>query len=444
MCNFAETRRVVLRVWPGTCPGVLILLLAGLSGCGNSSVPEASQASSDAVTGQAADTLPVASIGAGEAEHVRTASEVNVVPGSPEALLLEITHLIAQANASVNATPSPQPPTADADADSAVATDGQPAPDAATSAYRKSLEQIIDLATQVIAATHLDPEQEQAFNNAVHYLSDARLELASTGDAGQARLLIEDADSLYERDPQSFAAAESGFKVVELAERMAQSLGGNDPDWLIEYATQAQQYSERYPQERSRAAMALFTAGRLCDRHNLGEAAVGCLTQVQQRYADTLFAEQSAGILRRLLLAGKPVELAGSTIDGGFVEIEQYRGRAVLVVFWATTSPSFVEQVAAVRQLEQKYAASGLSIIGVNLDMDEATVDRFLADQQLTWPQVFSADPTQRGGRNPVARYYGIQVLPTYWLIDPRGQVARTTTPVESLDSEIAVLLRKS
>src|SRR5690606_3267747 len=123
-----------------------------------------------------------------------------------------------------------------------------------------------------------------SFNTAVHFLSDARLELASAGDADQARLLLEDADSLYERAPESAAAAEASFKVVELAERMARSLGGADREWLTEYAAQANQYAERFPEQKTRAALALFTAGRLCDRFQMTDPARQCLQRVQTEF----------------------------------------------------------------------------------------------------------------------------------------------------------------
>lgn len=305
----------------------------------------------------------------------------------------------------------------------------------AARSYRAHLEKVIDLATQVIAMTHLDPEAEQPFNNAVHYLSDARLELASTGDAAQARLLMEDADSLYERDKGSFAAAEAGFKVVELAERMAQNLGRQDTDWLVEFATQAQRFAQRFPAENSRSALLLFNAGRLCDRFDLTEKARECLEKVQSQYPQSVFADQSAGLLRRLSLRGAVLELSGATIDGGFADVEHYRGRPVLVVFWASTSPTFIEHLPNIKDLDGLIQDGRLAVIGINLDTDEAAVDSFVAEHQITWPQIFSADPLQRGGRHPLARYYGIQVLPTCWLIDADGIVVEDRLRMDELPS---------
>jgi peroxiredoxin len=417
-----------------TLLSALLLMAAAAVGCGGSEAPPtqagkgAAGKASQSESAAPAPIPPVAAISAPQTAEIPPSADRRAAePGSPEAKLHQIADLVAAANGHARQL----------QADEAAGTEDSPA----AQAYRDHLVQVIDLATQVIAQTHLNPEAEQSFNTAVHFLSNSRLELASAGDAEQARLLLEDADSLYERAPVSFAAAESSFKVVELAERMARSLGAADREWLAEYASQANQYAERFPEEKSRAALALFTAGRLCDRFQMTDPARQCLQRVQMEFAGTAAAEQSAGILRRLSLQGQPLELTGPTIDGGVVDIDHYKADVVLVVFWATTSPTFQEHLPAIRQIEAELAGRNFSIIGVNLDRDEAAVDAFLTEHDLAWPQVFSADPGQRGGRNPVARYYGVQVLPTYWLIAPGGVVAAVQPEVESLRDTIVRLL---
>jgi len=426
------------RMWADPARVGLLVLIGILShGCGGGEAPPSSADSpsqNNATASHAKDVPPVAAISSNQPETGAPAasSTVSAPPGSPEARLLEIVELGDSANAAAQRIQAEEP--------GAATDESSPL----SQAYRQQLSQIIDLATEVIAATHLDPEAEQSFSNAVHYLSDARLELATLGDAEQARLLLEDADSLYERDPDSFAAAEAGFKVVALAERMARSLGADDAEWPSEHARQALQFAERFPDETSRAAMGLYTAGRLCDRYGLTAQARNCLQQVQRQFGGTVFAEQSAGILRRLSLPGQPLELTGATIDGGFVDLSQYAGRPVLVAFWSSTSPTFLEHLPELQRLEQEFAPAQLAIIGVNLDKDEAAVDAFISQHSLTWPQIFSADPNQRGGRNPVARYYGVQILPTYWLVTPEGTVANNDAEIATLRDEIQRILSES
>ena len=222
---------------------------------------------------------------------------------------------------------------------------------------------------------------------------------------------------------------------------MAESFGADDPDWLVEYANQTVQFARRFPDQEGRAAMSLFAAGGICDQFGEPEAALTCVQTLRQQYAGSVFAEQSAGLFRRLTLPGKRMELSGPTIEGGFVEIQQYVGRPVLIVFWSSTSPTFLKQLSALRKIETQYASSGLSIIGVNLDTDESAVDRFLTEHGISWPQIFFSDPNQRAGRNRVARYYSVQIVPAYWLIDRTGTVVGAPISVADLPKKVQELI---
>ncbi|MCA9077850.1 MAG: TlpA family protein disulfide reductase [Planctomycetaceae bacterium] len=303
---------------------------------------------------------------------------------------------------------------------------------------------VIELARQVVAATHNDESKTQVFNNAVHYLSDARLQLAMTGDIEQAQLLVEDADTLYKRDPKSFAAVESAFKVVELAQQKAERQSDQNPDWCTEFSRQARLFAEKFPHEANRSAMTLLNAGRLCDRAGLTDDARGCFTLVRDQFPDTIFAEQVSGFLRRLSLVGQPLELAGPTIDGGYVSIDQFQGKPVLIVFWSTQSPQFQKDVERLTSLLQHPVMKEFGVIGVNLDMDESAIDQFLAQHSLGWSHIFYSEPEKRGGKNPTARYYGVQSVPTYWVVDESGIVTATPATLEDLVTELRSRIGKS
>ncbi|MEZ6054803.1 MAG: TlpA disulfide reductase family protein [Planctomycetaceae bacterium] len=399
------------------------------SGCGKQAPPTSAEAQPsqssepESVATAQRTTPPVAAISAEPAD-----AEMLAVPqpdkGTPEWMLREIAGIRTEMNASARGESGTTP----------VETDSQ---------LIAQHQKIIQLARQVIAATHQDESKGQVFNNAVHYLSDARLELAMQGDTEQAELLVEDAESLYRRDPKSFAAVESASKVVDLAQRKVEKQGKQNPEWCTEYANQARLFAEKFPHEPNRSALMLLTAGQICDRLGLDDDARRCFAVVRDEFPDTIFAEQVNGFLRRFSLVGQPLELAGPTIDGGYVSIDQYRGQAVLVVFWTSQSPQFRQDLEQLQEIEQQFGQQGLSVIGVNLDQDEGSIDDFLAEQALTWPQIFYSEPEKRGGRNPVARFYGVQTIPTYWLVDASGNVAAMPKDLSSLSAEIHALARK-
>lgn len=309
---------------------------------------------------------------------------------------------------------------------------------------QKRLERIVDLAGMAIYEVHSDPEQQQIFNNAVHYLTDARLQLALLGSTDHARDLTEDAEALFEKDASSFAAVEAGHKVVQLAEAMAARHGPQNRDWVREYATQAQLFARRFPQEEGRSAVALIAAGRRCEQYALAEDARNCYLQVEKQFGGTVFADQIAGILRRLRLQGQPLELAGPTIDGGFFKVDAFTGRPMLIVFWSSASESFKRDMPILKQISESHNESELTVVGICLDEQEAAVDKFLEEYGVAWRQIFFTDPAHRAGKNPVARYYGVHVTPTYWLVDAQGIVTAAPAAIADLPVRVAQLVKGS
>src|SRR5690606_18900053 len=203
------------------------------------------------------------------------------------------------------------------------------------------------------------------------------------GDTEQAQLLVDDADSLYRRDRNSFSAIEAAHKVVQLAQRKAELHGQRNPEWLKEFANQARLFADKFPHEPNRSALVLLTAGQLCDLAGMTDAARDCFMLVQSQFPDTIFAEQVTGFMRRMSLVGRPLEMAGPTIEGGYVSIEDYRGQTVLVVFWAAASPQFQRDYDQLKSVHERFSDQGLCVIGVNLDVDEGEIDQFLADHPL-------------------------------------------------------------
>lgn len=319
-----------------------------------------------------------------------------------------------------------------------------PTPEEIAAEQQRRCERIVELAAAAIKEVHADPQREQLFNNAVHYLTDARMQLALLGDAEQSQLLAEDAQALFDRDPTSFGAVESGYKLVQLAESMASQHGAENREWITAYAHQSRLFADRFPQEQGRSAVSLIAAGRKCEQFNLHQEARQCYLLVEQLYPDSAFTAQIAGILRRMRLEGQPLDLAGPTIDGGFFKLEDFADKPLLVVFWSSNSETFRRDLPVIQQITDAYGEDQLTVVGVNLDEDENAVDAFLESTGITWRQIFFSEPDKRGGRNPVARYYGVHVVPTYWLSDATGKVVAAPAGIETLAASVAQVIGDS
>ncbi len=357
-------------------------------------------------------------------------------PGTPEALLHQIAVLKATPPNAIRQPVKDQP----GKFELVKLTPEQIAPE-----QLRRLHTAVDLAMQVISKTKDQPKLEQLFNNAVHYLGDARKQLALAGEPDQAQLLSEDAEALFKRDKTSFAAVQSSLKVVQLAQAQAETHGKQDPRWGTAFATQARLFAEKFPQETNLAAMNLITAGRVCEQLSLTEDALHCYTTVEERYPETPFAETTAGVLRRMRLTGQKLdEFAGSTLEGGFISIDQFVGHPVLIAFWSAHSQTFQNDLPVIEAALAKHGSRGLMVVGVNLDKDQAAVDRFVEQHAMTWQNIFFSATGSRGTQNPIARHYGVTAVPVYWLVDARGTVVAAPFEIQKLDAVLSKTPMKS
>jgi thiol-disulfide isomerase/thioredoxin len=143
---------------------------------------------------------------------------------------------------------------------------------------------------------------------------------------------------------------------------------------------------------------------------------------------------------------GKLAELVGQTlvvesprVDGLPFDWASYRGRIVLVDFWATWCGPCREELPNIKACFEKYHERGFDVVGVSLDQDLDTLKAFLVEEQIPWVNLF--DETSTGWDNPIAARYGIKAIPTALLVDRQGKVVSTTARGPELERLVERLL---
>lgn len=126
-------------------------------------------------------------------------------------------------------------------------------------------------------------------------------------------------------------------------------------------------------------------------------------------------------------LSGKPLSLAS------------YKGRVVLVDFWATWCGPCVIAMPNVIATYQKYHDRGFDIIGVSLDVDQAALEKFLKENNITWPQYFDGKKWD----NQLAVKYGVTSTPTSYLLDGDGKIIGENLRGPDLEAAVAKALKK-
>jgi len=109
-------------------------------------------------------------------------------------------------------------------------------------------------------------------------------------------------------------------------------------------------------------------------------------------------------------------ELTGKTLDGKTVSLSDYKGKVVLVDFWATWCGPCIVEIPELVKLQAGLGPKGFVILGVSMDEDAADVARFVKAKNFNYPVVLNG-----GERAP--KGWVVPGLPTAYLIGRDGKV---------------------
>jgi thiol-disulfide isomerase/thioredoxin len=102
--------------------------------------------------------------------------------------------------------------------------------------------------------------------------------------------------------------------------------------------------------------------------------------------------------------------------QGKMQRLVDYRGKWVLVNFWATWCPPCQEETPGLIELHNAHKNKDLVVIGVALDSTRAAVDEFIQKYAITYPIIFSSYTTAE------TEVGTVEGLPTSYLYDPSGK----------------------
>jgi thiol-disulfide isomerase/thioredoxin len=131
-------------------------------------------------------------------------------------------------------------------------------------------------------------------------------------------------------------------------------------------------------------------------------------------------------------------DLELSRLDGQKLRLSSYRGKVVLLDFWATWCVPCREETPHFVELQQQYGNAGLQIIGVSMDDTAEPVAPFYREFRMNYPVVM-------GNAKAGGEYGGVLGLPIAFLIDRNGRIKAKhigATKADVFDKEISELLK--
>ena len=105
-------------------------------------------------------------------------------------------------------------------------------------------------------------------------------------------------------------------------------------------------------------------------------------------------------------------------LGGSSLALHDFREHVVVLNFWATWCPPCVDEVPSLRKFAEQMRLAGVVVIGVSADRNRAAVEKFTADNRLSYPIAHDSSQT-------VAARYGTFKYPETYIIGRDGRVAR-------------------
>ena len=138
-------------------------------------------------------------------------------------------------------------------------------------------------------------------------------------------------------------------------------------------------------------------------------------------------------------LLGKPLgDLKFTDLKGEEIDIAQYKGKVVLVDFWAIWCGPCIGELPNVKNTYSNYHDDGFEIIGINLDRDRTRLEEFIEKRNMPWPQYFDG----KGWKNEIAVHFDIHSIPSTFLLDREGIVRYANLRGSALKHAVEDLLR--
>jgi peroxiredoxin len=111
-----------------------------------------------------------------------------------------------------------------------------------------------------------------------------------------------------------------------------------------------------------------------------------------------------------------PVDFTLPLLDGTNIKLSQYKGKVVFLNFWATWCPPCRSEMPSMEAIYQRLKSRKFEMLELNIEKTKKEVSSFMNQHKLSFPVVLDEKDTVSGN-------YGIQAIPTTYIIDKRGLI---------------------
>ncbi len=115
------------------------------------------------------------------------------------------------------------------------------------------------------------------------------------------------------------------------------------------------------------------------------------------------------------VFAQQAPNFSATDLNGKQVELSAFKGKYVLLDFWATWCPPCMAKIPFLKDIRKKYPADKLEMISVSLDHTKTQCQRTIHSKGMNWIHIYD--------RENIPSTYSVRYIPTIFLIDPKGKI---------------------
>jgi thiol-disulfide isomerase/thioredoxin len=220
---------------------------------------------------------------------------------------------------------------------------------------------------------------------------------------------------------------------------------GNDAEKQSQVADELEKLDRANPAEIRLTSLTLTTADEAKSpelENRLLHLVVDVMTDAQARLSKPSLKAQLESEEKQAKFLNQPTVITGKTVEGDDFSTANWKGKVVLVDFWATWCAPCRAELPQVLDLYNAYHSKGLEIVGVSSDTTLKPVQSFMSQNNYPWPQLF--DPQTAVTRlHPLCVQFQIAQLPAMFIIDKQG-ILRSVSGWKQMDDMIPKLLAET
>jgi len=172
----------------------------------------------------------------------------------------------------------------------------------------------------------------------------------------------------------------------------------------------------------NKASLAAFYAATSLDAVRYEKDLVAYADEIKDKFKDNRGVQQfvkQMELVKPVSIGHKAPEFTIASLDGKPVKLSDYKGKYVLLDFWASwCGPCRIEMPNVVKQYS-KFKGKGLEILGISLDEDKTAWAKAVKELNMGWAQ--TSELQKWTGPTEVA--YMVQAIPANYMIDPQGNI---------------------